>query len=236
MNKHGPERLALFYFQNEAEGHRRLHVEDNEILDKDQQTSQDGSLPNFLGHFSSGRGFGKSHPSQNNNAQEATSRAIAPTTGQPRVNRDAITQEMPLGDNPKSRNGLALLFHEAEAGTMEESNENENDKEQESGGAAFNLNTNILAKKLPRTTKLPSILLSSGRPRSRLPTRSGDQSHFKLFFNNPKQLLERTTIDPIYEGGVPISSERAASEIPRQARRRRKIRRRPRGRRRHAGT
>ena len=231
MNKHGPERLALFYFQNEAEVRRRLG-KDNKILD--QQTSNGVSLQNVLDHVSSGRGFGKSHPSQNNNAQEATSRVIAPTTGQPRVNRDAITQEMPLGDNPKPRNGLALLFPEAEAGTMEESNEN--DKEQESGGAALNLNTNILAKKVPRTTKLPSILLSSGRSRSRLPTRSGDQSHFKLFFNNPKQLLERTTIDPIYEGGVPISSERAASEIPRQARRRRNIRRRPRGRRRHAGT
>ena len=234
MNKHGPERLALFYFQNDADMRRRLEEDNKKILVKNQQTSNGGSLQNIFGHVSSGPRFSELHPSQNTNAQETTSRATAPTTGEPRVNRDAITQEMPLGDNPKPRKGLALHFPEAEAGTMEESNENDNDKEQESGGAAFN--TNILAKKVPRTTKLPSILLSSGRPRSRLPTRSGDQSHFKLFFNNPKQLLERTTIDPIYEGGVPISSERAASEIPRQARRRRNIRRRPRGRRRHAGT
>ena len=235
MNKHGPERLDLFYFQNDA--HMRqilLEKHNKEILPKDQQTSESGSLPKILGHVCSGRGIGELHPSQNNNAQETTSRATAPTTGEPRMNRDATTQEMPLGDNPKPRKSLALLFPEAAAGTMEKSNEN--DKGHESGGATFNLNTSVLAKRVPRTTKLPRILLSSGSPRSRLPTRSGDQSHFKLFFNNPKQLLERTTIDPIYEGGVPISSERAASEITRQALRRRNIRRRPRGRRRHPGT
>ena len=95
MNKHGPERLDLFYFQNDAHMHQILLEEHNkEILPKDQQTSESGSLPKILGHVSSGRGIGELHPSQNNNAQEATSRATAPTTGEPRMNRDATTQEM----------------------------------------------------------------------------------------------------------------------------------------------
>ena len=189
----------------------------------------------FLVDVNSGRGIGELHPSHNNNAHGGEQPGNCSNNWRTQSEYGCNNpRRVPLGDNPKPRKGLALIFPEAEAGTMEENNEN--DKEQESRGATFNLNTNILAKKVPRTTKLPSILLSSGNPRSRLPTRSGDQSHFKLFFNNPKQLLERTTIDPIYESGVPISSERAASEIPRQARRRRNVRRLPRGRRRHAGT
>ena len=87
---------------------------------------------------------------------------------------------MPLRDNPKPRKGLAFHFPSAEAGTIEDNNED--DKEQDGQGSTFDLNPDVLSRKVPRTTKLPTILSSSGSPRSRLPTRTGDQSHFKLFF------------------------------------------------------
>ena len=104
----------VFFFQNHAEGRRRIEENRKRVLDSKQPKSKDNSLQNYVGHVSAGHGFRGSNLFRNTNFQEEAS----PATAKPRMNRDTTTQEMTLEDNLKPRKGLAFHFPGAEAGTI----------------------------------------------------------------------------------------------------------------------
>ena len=102
----------------------------------------------------------------------------------------------------------------------------------ESQGATFDSQDEIPAEQVPKVTRELFNPVRSSRTPAATGPRISEQSYFDMFLNNGKQLPEETTtMNPRYLRGVPVESEQAAGQMPRQMRHRRNVRQRPRGRR-----